>query len=132
MKAIIHKELRELAPAAALATLAFAAAFSWGIHIHEGRDAWEPTLFTTAMGFPILGAILGLLQTLPEKKRDRWAYLLHRPMPRQNILYAKVVAGLALYLVVTLIPSVFALLWLATPGNARMIFYPPMTYPVFA
>ena len=44
------------------------------------------------------------MQILPELRRDQWAALLHRPVPRGTIFFGKVIAGLLLYLLATAIP----------------------------
>lgn len=51
----------------------------------------------------ILGFVLGVLQVFREKSRDRWAFLMHRPLSAQQIVMCKVIAGI----------SLLSLIWLA-------------------
>ena len=45
----------------------------------------------------IFGAVLGWLQIHNERHRDLWAFLVHRPVTRTEILLGKIIAGLVLY-----------------------------------
>ena len=65
----------------------------------------------------MVGLLFGLLQILPEQRRDQWAFLVHRPVPRDVIFGGKVIAGLLLYLLATLLPAVITLAWRAMPGH---------------
>jgi hypothetical protein len=77
----------------------------------------------------VVGFLLGLIQILPELKRDRWAALLHRPVSRGVILRGKVVAGLILYAVATVLPFLYFVWQAATPGHFAAPFVPGMVQP---
>lgn len=74
---------------------------------------------TTVYGFapPLIAMLLGLLQILPEQRRDLWAFLIHRPASRTTLFWGKVAAGLVLYFGATLVPLLAFALWARTPGN---------------
>ncbi|MHC4671912.1 MAG: hypothetical protein ACYTBZ_05450, partial [Planctomycetota bacterium] len=83
-------------------------------------------------GFSGLGFLMGLLQTLPEVNRDRWAFLVHRPLTRSHLFYGKVCSGLILYLLAAGLPLTCAFIWVATPGNLPGPFDWHMTLPGIA
>jgi hypothetical protein len=86
-------------------------------------------LTVTTFGCAAVGFLIGLIQILPELKRDRWASLLHRPVPRGVILRGKVLGGLVLYAVATVPPFLFAVWLAATPGHFSAPFVPEMVTP---
>jgi len=73
----------------------------------------EPVGFFCA----IFAAILGCLQILPERLRNLWGVLLHRPMAPTGIFLAKAIIGLGVYLVATGLPLVCFIGWAMAPGN---------------
>jgi hypothetical protein len=75
-------------------------------------------LFTaTALSCAAVGLLLGLAQTLPENRGDKWSFLAHRPMSRTSLFWAKTLAGLILYAAATVLPIGIALLWMSRPGH---------------
>jgi hypothetical protein len=52
----------------------------------------------------LFGGVLGWLQIQHERHRDLWAFLVHRPMTRTQIVLAKSLAGIALYVAGTCLP----------------------------
>ncbi len=56
----------------------------------------DDPVYTLGVG-PVLAVILGILQVLPERRRDQWAFLMHRPLAHTAVFAAKAVAGLFLY-----------------------------------
>lgn len=143
MKTLIWKELRENGRWALLAMLALGGAelyalrdtqyaqqdfyFSDGITLCK-----KPFLLVTLFGCAATGLFLGLLQVLPELKRDRWAALLHRPMPRGRFFWGKALAGLLLYLGATGAPFAVCVWLVATPGHFATPFVPGMVQPGLA
>jgi len=135
---MIWKELRENARWAALAFfgLLLAEIFTlssgrktisnWTEGITLGSNAF---LFVSAFGCSAVGAILGALQILPELPRDRWAGLLHRPVPRQVIFLGKVVAGLILYGLATGLPLLCSIAYVVSPGRIPAPFVPGLALP---
>jgi hypothetical protein len=63
-----------------------------------------PAQAVTVLMFPLVGFLLGLVQALPESRRDAWAFLVHRPLSRGRIFWSKAIAGLLLYLAALLLP----------------------------
>jgi hypothetical protein len=134
MTAIIWKELRELIKWAALAMLAMGAAQVHALYsMPNGMDFYHNDgislcrasfLLLTTFGYPATGIFFGLIQILPELKRDRWAALLHRPVPRTSVLFGKIAAGLILYLIAAGVPFLFSLWLAATPGHLNTPFVP--------
>ena len=52
----------------------------------------------------IFGALLGWKQIFVERHRDLHAFLIHRPIRRTQIFWAKTAAGITVYLLATGIP----------------------------
>ncbi len=123
MKAIIWKELKENLKWAMLAALGLGLAYAYvlsqvfghyqGYNPYQAQGLPMPTDITA----PIVGLLLGLMQIIPELRRDQWAFLMHRPVPRATIFWGKVSAGLLLFLLAMGLPFLGAVLWLATPGR---------------
>lgn len=139
MKAIIWKELRENFKWAALLLLAM----GFAVVLIFWPTAYDPGLLgnrllsgdcraLTAFGFCGAGWALGLVHTYRDTRRDRWAFLVHRPATLTQLFFGKVIAGLFLYLLVTAGPLVGAILWTATPGNIPAPFEWRMTLPLVA
>jgi hypothetical protein len=82
-------------------------------------------LFTLVSG--VLAFVLGLWQTVGESRRDTYALLLHLPLPRGQIIGAKLATGLALYLTLAALPILALAWWAATPGTHASPFEWSMT-----
>ncbi len=144
MKALVWKELRENLLWAVLAMLALGAAEIFALHhsqYPEQQDFYfyngitlckKPFLTVTMFGYAVAGLALGLLQVLPELKRDRWAALLHLPLSRGRFFWGKAMAGAALYFVAAGLPLLFAVWHVARPGNFATPFLPKMVLPALA
>ncbi len=76
----------------------------------------------SAMGFSIGGLLLGLMQTVFEAQRDRWAYLRHRAIAPERILFAKGIVGLSLYFAAVLIPLLSLAIGNRFPATSRLRF----------
>lgn len=137
MKGMVWKELRENAQWAVLATLIMG--------LIDGYAAWsivdrfsghgvisslnEVFADTNIVAAPLFATVLGFLQVLPELRRDRWAFLVHRPMTRVELLWGKAAAGLALYLAATLIPYLLSIHWLVRHVTLIVPFHWRMLLP---
>lgn len=142
MKALVWKELRENAKWALLAMIALGGAELYALHHTEQSPDFyfndgitlckKPFLAATMFGSAAIGVLLGLLQVLPELKRDRWAALLHRPVSRGQFFWGKAAAGLLLYFFATGLPFLISVWLVATPGNFATPFVPEMIRPGLA
>lgn len=136
MTALIWKEYRENLKWAVLWMLGLAGAM---VFVLPGQDhsylqgnqslCGSGFLLVTTVGAALGGALLGLLQVVPELRRDQWAFLVHRPATRTTLFMGKVTGGLTLYLAAMGIPLVGAAVWAATPGNIAAPFDWRMALP---
>jgi hypothetical protein len=135
MKAMLWKELRENFKWAVLAMLGLGLAEFYGLTENDAYTDQAATLckssflMSTSFGCAAVGLILGLIQILPEQRRDQWAALLHRPVTRATIFRGKAFAGILLYLVATIPPFLACIWYAATPGHFSSPFVPQMTFP---
>ena len=138
MKAMIWKELRENARWALLAGFALLVAEMYALSVEKAAAGnsfvnislcGETFLLVSAFGCCAVGAILGALQILPELRRDQWASLLHRPIPREEILAGKMVAGLLLYAAAVGIPLLVSIGYVVWPANYPAPFVPGLVLP---
>ena len=74
---------------------------------------------------------LGFWQMLGESVRGTWLFLLHRPIPRANVVLTKIAAGGALVLLAAAVPVLILALWAAVPGTHASPFVWEMTAHVF-
>jgi len=150
MKTLIRKELREIIILAVIgfgiftfllvqvyrSSTAFFANLALGQTGWMGDDNVQPLLGS----FPklamvccaIFGAILGWLQVHNERHRDLWAFLIHRPLSRTKIFFAKVIAGLCLYVVGAGLPLLGVIVMIRIPGHIAAPFEWAMVLPVTA
>jgi hypothetical protein len=112
--AILWKEIRENAIWAVLAALALIGinylfggdfAFKGSFDTFNATDLlyhyiefWVEPIITLGVG-PVLATILGMMQVLPERRRDQWAFLIHRPLSHTALFWHKAAAGCFLYTV---------------------------------
>ena len=139
MKAMIWKELRENFRWAALGGLVLALAEFYMLSAQ--RNAFRnsgnititnPTfLMVVLFGSALVGVCLGALQILPERSRDRWAALLHRPVGRGVIFGGKAVAGLGLYGITVTLPFLASACYAAWPGTFPAPFVAALLLPGF-
>jgi ABC-type transport system involved in multi-copper enzyme maturation permease subunit len=138
MRTMLWKELRENFKWALLALLALTTAELYTLaSAHQGysENFEELTLcsssflLATAFGCSAVGVALALVQILPELRRDQWAALLHRPVPRSAIFFGKVMAGLLLYAIATVIPFALSVIYVALPGQFAAPLVPGMLIP---
>ncbi len=138
MKTMIWKELRENVRWAALGFLCLLLAETYALSTKrtDTLDAYygitlcgATFLLVSAFGCALIGAALGAVQLIPELRRDQWASLLHRPVPRGVIFFGKAVAGLSLYAVATGIPLLISIAHAAWPGAFAAPFVPGLALP---
>jgi len=138
MTAIIWKELRENLKWAVVWMLGVAVAMGYVLarqrqpaYYWQGIESLcsETFLLVTTFGSAVGGVLLGLVQTVPELRREQWAFLVHRPISRTRIFLAKVIAGGGLYLLAMGLPLLSAALWAATPGRLAAPFDGRMVLP---
>ena len=124
------KECRENARWAVLSALALALSLAYAVY-HEAvaNDAaspinglrlgyvWVIATLVFTLGAPLVGLLLGLLQVLPEMRRDQWAFLVHRPAARTTLFWGKVLPGVSLYLLATMLPLLVLAAWDTLPGH---------------
>ncbi|MEK7855815.1 MAG: hypothetical protein AAB288_06975, partial [Acidobacteriota bacterium] len=98
MKAIIWKELRENYKYVALLAIGLWVAIGLGFYYQPLYLMVHSLPSIMVIGPAAVGLILGLLQSISESQRDRWAFLIHRPLSPATIFLGKVIAGICLYL----------------------------------
>ncbi len=134
MKALILKELREhlWMFLGALAVMLLGYARSQYALLPE--QAWQNVsrrsfLMVTSIGGAGFMLALGFRQTFEEVRRGSWTFLLHRPIARQRIFLAKVLAALLMFVAAILAPTAAVAAWCAWPGNVAGPFVPSMLVP---
>ncbi|MCC6581352.1 MAG: ABC transporter permease [Phycisphaeraceae bacterium] len=141
MKAIFWKEAREKALWALLGLLVISGCLCLALTVVSHRNdrsfgssdihtfMSESVQLTMIYGCPAIGLMLGFLATIGDSRRDRWGFLVHRPIRRQAIFAGKAFAGLLLYVLATAIPWLCAAGWAAWPGHLAAPFLPQMLLP---
>jgi hypothetical protein len=141
MITLVWKELRENLKWALIALVVLGIAETYAMYPRDSNEELSGSLtvgltlcktsflVVTTFGCAAVGFLLGLIQILPELRRDRWASLLHRPVPRGVLFRGKAVTGLLLYGIATVPPFLHAVWLAATPGNFNAPFVPEMVFP---
>lgn len=125
LRAMVWKEAKENAKWAGLGLLGVVIAAAYAIsHIHGPgnvyvafADIWTAIETTLTFAAPTLGLLLGLIQIVPEQRRDLWAFLIHRPASRSTIFCGKAMTGIRLLFLATLVPLLVFVIWMQVPGN---------------
>ena len=137
--ALVWKELREGAKWAALGAAGLGAALTYALHnlgesnpiqmlAYSGASILSSSFLTmTTFGGPIVALLIALAQTIPESRGDKWGFLVHRPVTKSTLFFAKVLAGLILYSLASGIPFACSVAWVATPGHLAVPFDPRMS-----
>lgn len=137
LKALVLKELREVALVAAIGLAVFfyflALAVGYQIPAWSHHGVVDVPFVTddfvyeaTVISF-CLAVALGFVQSYAESLRGTWVWLLHRPASRAKIVAVKLLVGLAVYLVCAGLPIACYAFWAATPGKHAGPFYWSMT-----
>lgn len=141
-KALVLKELRELAPLAVLAAVAYSLILShafgvfmvfWPVPEEQDIPFISDSFVaqTTFVSF-FLAVGLAMRQTLAESTGGTWLWLLHRPMARSQIIALTLAVGGALYLVCAALPILFYACWAAWPRTHPSPFFWSMTEDAWA
>lgn len=140
MRALFWKEWRENLRWALIGLAVIATAMAYTLrsdpndYYSSNREIWQGLqsgqfLMVTVFGFPVVGVALGFLQILTELRRDQWAFLVHRPVTRNEIFWGKALPGGLLYLLATGIPLGVTAWWLSQPGHLAAPFDPRQILP---
>lgn len=73
--------------------------------------------------------VLGWMQIYQERHRDLWAFMIHRPIPPTTVFWAKVIAGMILYICAAGLPLLALVLWVQVPGHVAAPFEWGMVLP---
>lgn len=131
LSAMFWKEGRENLRWATLILLCLSASLAYAVYYELGRTTynnsgdipvWNSADLVFTIAAPLAGLALGLLQILPELRRDQWAFLVHRPATRTTLFFGKVVPGLCLYLLAVSLPLLGLAAWDAAPGHVAAPF----------
>jgi len=134
VKALVRKELREIAGITALAVVAYVMAY--GIMVGavffspdaSGVPFVDPAFEYMLMGISFAFAVaLAMRQSVREHSRQTYLFLLHRPLPRRRIVLIKCGVGLAVLLTASGACVLAYALWAATPGTHPSPFFWSMT-----
>lgn len=141
--ALTYKEFRETIGIAALGLAALLAVASTNVgwlslpagflaqrqgYIPFLNDAFQAQFAVVAV---VLAAALGLRQSLGDFLGDAYLFLLHRPVSRRQMLAAKLLIGLALYLICAALPILLYSWWASIPGTHASPFEWSMTAMVW-
>ena len=150
MKTIIRKELRENLILGLLGLIVFslmllqhyrdssialkdvASQFYFGQSDAKMQPLLSLGLVPVGFFCAIFGALLGWKQIFVERHRDLHAFLIHRPIRRTQIFWAKTAAGITVYLLATGIPLLCLVAWTRYPGHVAAPFEWQMTVPGFS
>lgn len=136
-KALVLKELREVAPVAALAAVAYGLilAHAFGVYMvfwpvpEEQEIPFVTDSFESQTMFVSFCLAVGLAmkQTLSESLGGTWPWLLHRPLSRRRIIALKLAVGGTVYLVFAALPILLYACWAAWPRTHPSPFFWSMT-----
>ena len=132
LKALFWKEWHENLRWAILVLLCLAGSLLYAVYYEVGRTQyssnsgaipiWDNINLVMTIGAPLAGLAFGLLQILPELRRDQWAFLVHRPVSRTALFFGKILPGLCLYLLAVIPPLLGVAAWDAMPGHVAAPF----------
>lgn len=117
MKSLIWKELRENFHWAALPVLLLAIITLIAGPPPVSEFLTADWLLCVALFSAACGAAMGFLQVIFEARDDKRSLLLHRPISRSRIFLAKVITGVALYLLSVGLPFTWSVVGAAMPGH---------------
>ncbi|HLJ12340.1 MAG TPA: hypothetical protein VKU82_14185 [Planctomycetaceae bacterium] len=128
MKTLLWKELRQLAPWAAAMLVAMSIIIVASV-VSESerhyaslyRQAWFQVWLVIGFGAPCAAFLIGVVQSVLEVRRDQWAFLMHRGFSPTQIFFAKTIAGLSAYAVITLLSAIGGFVWSAWGGVERQL-----------
>lgn len=131
MKALIKKELRENLKFAVPGFLILSAIL---FRVYSGITN-QPLVNSNFLGLVelvcnLFGLLLGWFQVYPERNRDLWAFLIHRPLTQTQIFMAKAIAGLTIYFVAMGLPLLVLVVVASRPGQFASPFEWAMVLPL--
>lgn len=131
MKALIQKELRENLKFAVPGFLILSALL-FQVYSHTGN---QPLVNSNFLGLVelvcnLFGLLLGWFQVYPERNRDLWAFLIHRPLTQTQIFMAKAIAGSTIYFVAMGLPLLVLAVVASRPGQFASPFEWAMVLPL--
>ena len=141
IRAMVWKEWRENAPWALLGMIGLSLGILYNVtvkagtfyyHVQGFASFWPGLYAAMAVSCCLIAAAMGLLQILPEQRRDQWAFLVHRPATPGVLFWGKTIAGLSLYLIAVLIPFLATAVWAAVPGHLAAPFDARLLLPGLA
>ncbi len=131
MKALIRKELRENLKFAVPGFLIFSLLLYNSYSAAESQPLVSPRfLGPVELVCNLFGLILGWFQVYPEKNRDLWAFLIHRPLTQTQIFLTKAIAGLMVYCIAMGLPMLALVVVASRPGQFASPFEWAMVWPV--
>jgi ABC-type transport system involved in multi-copper enzyme maturation permease subunit len=144
LKTIAWKEFRELLPFIVLAIVTESYLVCLAVGVHLGllssvsifqtntynlipfiEDSYCTQILAAAALFAV---VIALWQTLWESYHGTFQFVLHRPIPRNNVIGAKITVGIILSSLVAGVPLLYYALWAATPGSHDAPFTWSMTW----
>lgn len=140
ISAWVYKEFQEARSVALLGGIALAAVTLAQVNFNplpmvipvqqQGRIPFAADSFTFQFGMVALSmaGVLGFVQSLWDFRGDAQLFLLHRPLSRSRIYAAKLLVGMALYLVCSLGAVATYAVWAAWPGTHASPFAWSMTW----
>jgi hypothetical protein len=144
MKALVFKELREIAGIAAIALVCYVAlvanlmgakVFSFAPGIPDGTEEipFAGSDFSNLYSLVTyaLAAVIAFRQSAVESSRGTFLFLLHRPLSRDAIVLTKLAAGLGVLVASSCLPIVVYGWWAAIPGHHASPFEWSMTLPAW-
>jgi ABC-type transport system involved in multi-copper enzyme maturation permease subunit len=144
MQALAFKELRELRGIAAVALLCYLALVVnlMGARILNGIPGipkgttevpFTGSDFVTPFSFisAAFAVALGFRQSAMESSGGTFLFLLHRPLPRNEIMATKLASGLGLFFACASVPILAYGVWAAIPGHHPSPFEWSMTEPAW-
>ena len=126
LKAMFWKEGRENVRWAVLGLLALSLGLAYAWYRLPSSPAlsqvWSGENLVLTLITPLIALALGLMQVLPELRRDQWAFLIHRPASRTMLFFGKVIPGVCLYLAATTLPLLGLAVWASSPNHVAAPF----------
>jgi hypothetical protein len=130
MMAIFRKDLREQLKWAALVAAGMILAIARGRGNYLYYALSSDFNVASSVGCAAAGLLLGLMLTVLERRRDSWAFLVHRPVTRSRLFAGKALAGVALLWLSAGLPLLGWLIYEAYIGKRAYPFYWSMGLPV--
>ena len=129
LRAVILKEMRQNLVLVALAFLLMVIVALFGEYYRSGFLSYrydplnvllyESVRASIPLACAVAAFILGVAQPLSDLNFDRWAFLMHRPVPRSMLFWGRALAGLLLYFIIAGVPLIALLLYGMTSAGGH-------------